>query len=100
MHWSIYPIYYTDAEVEASVFWSPDMNSWPIGKVPSAGKDWAEKEKASGDEMAAWHQQCNGHELGQASGDGKAQGSLVCSSQWGSKESATTGRLNNNNIAN
>ena len=28
-----------DAEVEAPVFWSFDMNSWLIGKVPDAGKD-------------------------------------------------------------
>ena len=43
----------TDAE--ASVFWSSDANSWLIGKVPDAGKDWGQKEKrASEDEMAGW----------------------------------------------
>ena len=45
-------------------------------------------------EMAGWHHQCNGHELGQASGDGKGQGSLACCSPWGHKVSDTTERLN------
>ena len=30
----------TDAEAETPVFWSSDVNSWLIGKVPDAGKDW------------------------------------------------------------
>ena len=43
----------TDAEVETPVFWSSDTNSWLIGKVPDAGKDWGQKEKwESEDEMA------------------------------------------------
>ena len=43
----------TDAEAETPVFWSSDANSWHIGKVPDAGKDWGQKEKrASEDEMA------------------------------------------------
>ena len=29
----------TDAEVEAPVFWSSDVNSRLLGKVPDAGKD-------------------------------------------------------------
>ena len=28
----------TDAEDEAPIFWSPDVKSRPIGKVPDAGK--------------------------------------------------------------
>ena len=44
-----------------------------------AGKDWGQKEKsASEDEMAGWHHQCDGHELGQTSGDGEGQRGLVC----------------------
>ena len=35
----------TDAEAEAPVFWSSDANSWLIGKVPDAGKDWGQKER-------------------------------------------------------
>ena len=30
----------TDAEAEAPVLWSSDTNSWLIGKVLGAGKDW------------------------------------------------------------
>ena len=33
--------------------------------------------------MAGWHHQCNGHELGQTSGDGEEQGDLACCSPWG-----------------
>ena len=43
------------------------------------------------DEMAGRHHWCNGHELGQTSGDGDGQGGLVCCSPWGHKESDTTG---------
>ena len=38
-----------------------------------------------------------GHEFEQALGDGEGQGSLVCCSPCGCKESDTTERLNNNN---
>ena len=53
------------------------------------------EKRASEDEMAGWYHQCNGHELGQTSGDDDGQGGLVCCRQWGCKESDTTGRLNN-----
>ena len=42
----------------------------------------------------------NGHEFEQAPGDGDGQGSLVCCSPWGCKESDTTEQLNNNKIKN
>ena len=35
----------TDAEAEAPVFWSPDVNSQLIRKEPDAGKDRGQKEK-------------------------------------------------------
>ena len=34
-----------DAEVEAPIFWPPDVKSWLIGKDLDAGKDWRQKEK-------------------------------------------------------
>ena len=69
----------TDAEAEATIFWSPDLNSWFIGKVPDGGKDGEQEEKrASEDEMAGWHHWCNVHELGQTLGDGDGQGGLAC----------------------
>ena len=40
--------------------------------------------------MAGWHHLLNGHEFEQSLGDGKRQGSLVCCSPWGCKESDTT----------
>ena len=49
------------------------------------------------DEMFGWHHRLNGHEFEPALGDGDGQGSLVCCSPWGHKESDMTERLNNNN---
>ena len=87
----------TDTEAETPVFWSSDVNSWLIGKVPDAGKDWGQKEKrASADEMGGWHHWCSGHELGQTSGDGEGQRGLTCCSPWSCKESDTTVWLNSN----
>ena len=46
--------------------------------------------------MVGWHHRLNGHEFEQAPGDSEeGQGSLVCCSPWGHKESDTTERLNN-----
>ena len=88
----------TDAETETPVFCSSNVNRRLIGKVPDAGKDWGQKEKrASEDKMAGWHHQCNEHGLGQTLGGGERQGGLACCSPCGSKESDTTGLLNNNN---
>ena len=68
--------------------------------------------RVSEDEMTGWHHRCNGHELGQTSGDGEGQRGLACCSNksaevtknhketWGHKESDTTGQLNNNNATN
>ena len=39
----------TVAEAEIPVFWLCDVNSWLIGKVPDAGKDWGQKKRASED---------------------------------------------------
>ena len=84
-----------DAEDETPVFWSPYVNSQLIGKVTDVGKDWGQKEKrVSEDEMAGWHYQCIGHELGQTPRGGEGQGGLVCCSPRGHKELHMTGRLN------
>ena len=42
------------------------------------------------DEMVGWHHRLNGHESEQAPGDGEGQGSLVCCSPRGHKESDMT----------
>ena len=54
--------------------------------------------RASEDEMAGWHHQCNGHELGQTLGHSEGHRGLVCCSSRGRKESETTERLNNNKV--
>ena len=46
------------------------------------------------DEIVGWHHRLNGHEFDQTPGDGDGQGSLVCCSPLGCKESDTTERLN------
>ena len=46
----------TDAEAEAPILWSPDVESWLIGKDPDAWRDWGQEEKVTTeDEMAGWH---------------------------------------------
>ena len=51
-----------------------------------------QKEKrVSEGEMTGWHYQCNGHELGQTSGDGEGQRGLARCSPWGHEESDMTG---------
>ena len=52
------------------------------------------------DDMVGWHHRLNGHEFEQAPRNGRGQGSLVCSSQWGCKKSDMTEQLNNNNTEN
>ena len=44
--------------------------------------------------MVGWHHLLNGHEFEQTPGDSEGQGSLVCCSPWGDKESDMTERLN------
>ena len=46
------------------------------------------------DEMVGWHHQLDRHEFVQALGVGDRQGSLVCGSPLGGKESDVTERLN------
>ena len=83
----------TDAE--APILWPPDVKSRPIGKDFDAGKDRGQEEKGTKeDEMVRWHHRLNGHEFAQTLGVGDGQGSLVCCSPWGRKESDTTERLN------
>ena len=42
------------------------------------------------DDMVGWHHRFSEHESEQTLGDGEGQGSLVCCSPWGHKESDTT----------
>ena len=46
--------------------------------------------------MIGWHHRLNGHEFEQNLGDSEGEGSLVCCSPCGCKESDTSEQLNNN----
>ena len=48
--------------------------------------------------MVGWHHQLSGHEFEQILGDSEGQGSLVCCSPWGRKESAVIEQLNKKSI--
>ena len=52
------------------------------------------EEEITEDEMIGWHHRLNGHEFEQAPGVGGEQGSLVCCSPCGRKESDMTEQLN------
>ena len=85
----------TDAEAETPVLWPPDVKKWVIGKDPDTGKNWRQEEKGmTEDVMVGWHRWWDGYEFEQALAVGDGQGSLVCYSLWGHKESDTTERLN------
>ena len=70
------------------ILWAPDTKNQLIGKDPDARKDWRQKDKrAEEDEMVGWHHWFNGHEFEQILEDCEGQGSLVCCSPWGHKDS-------------
>ena len=84
-----------DAEAETPILWPPDVKNWLLGKDPDIGKDWRQEKKATAEnEMVGWHHRLNGYELEQAPGAGDGQGSPVCCSPWGHKESDTAEQLN------
>ena len=73
--------------------WPPDAKSQLIGKEPNSGKDWRQEEKGTTEnERVGWHYY--GCKFEQAPGVGDGQGSLVCCSPWGCKESDRTEQLN------
>ena len=82
-------------KLKSPLLWPPDTKSLLIERDPDAGKDWRQEEiGTTEDEMIGWHYQLNGHEFEQTPEDGEGQGSLVCCSSWGFKESDTTEQLN------
>ena len=58
-----------------------------LGKIVRQEKGMIE------DEMVGWHHRLDAHEFEQALGVGDGQGSLLCCSPWGHKESDTTDLL-------
>ena len=59
-----------------------------LGKTEGRRRGWQ-------DETVGQQHRLNRHKFEQAPGDGEGQGSLVCCSSWGHKESDTTDGLNN-----
>ena len=89
----------TDAEAEAPVFWSSDMNRCLIGKVPDAGNDWGQKKR--GDQRMRWLDSTTTDAMNMNLGklwDLLRDREAVMLSLSGPKESDTTGCLNNNNV--
>ena len=78
----------TDGEAEAPILWPPDAKSQLTGKDFDAGKDWGHQKKGvTEDEMVGGQHQLNGHEFEQTPTDSEGQGSPMCCSPWGYKES-------------
>ena len=85
----------TGAEAETPILWPLDVKNGLTGRDPDARKDRRQEEKGmTEDEMDGWHHRLNGHKLEQVPRVGDRQGSLVCCSPWGRKESDTTEQLN------
>ena len=85
----------TDVEADSPILWPPAVKNWLLGKDPGAGKDWRQEEKGmTEDELVGWHYRLDGHEFERTPGVGDRQGSLVCCSSWGRKESDMTDQLN------
>ena len=61
-----------------------------LEKTLTLGKIEGRTKRGQEDEMVGWHHRLNGHESEQTWGDGDGQGSLVCCSPWGHKESDIT----------
>ena len=59
-------------------------------KTLMLGKTTRRRRRGNSDEMVGWHHQLNGHESEKIPGDGEGQGSLVCCSPLGCKESDMT----------
>ena len=51
----------TDAKAEVPILWPPDARSWLTEKDPDAGKEWGCENRATEDEMVAWHHRLNTH---------------------------------------
>ena len=61
-----------------------------LEKTLMLGRIGAGKKGKTEDEMVDWHRQLNGHEFEQTPGESDGQGSLMCCSPWGCKDSDTT----------
>ena len=85
-------------DAEALIVWP---KSWLTGKDPYARKDWEQEEKGeTEDKIVGWHHQLDGNEFEQTPEDHEGQGSLMCCSPWGRKESDITEQVNSKSPVN
>ena len=85
----------TDVEAEAPILGHLIWRTDSLEKTLNAAKDWRlEEKRTTEDETTGWHHRLDGHEFEKALGVGDGQGSLVCCSPWGRKESDMTEWLN------
>ena len=61
-----------------------------LEKTLMLGKIEGGRGRGKQDEMVGWHHRLDGHEFEPALGVGDGQGSLVCCSPWGHKETDRT----------
>jgi len=61
-----------------------------LEKTLMLGKIEDKRRRGQEDEIVGWHHRLDGHEFEQAPGVDDGQGSLVCCSPWGHKESDMT----------
>ena len=77
----------TEAEAEASVLWPPDSKNWLIGNGPNAGKDWGQEERrVTENGIVGCINNSADMRLSKLLRDSEGQGSLVCCSSWGHKQ--------------
>ena len=86
-----------DAEAEAPVFWSPDVNRQLMLKTLMLGKTEGRRRREH--QRMSWMDGITdtGTWFGQTPGDGEEQRGLACCSPWDCTELDTTGQLNNKN---
>ena len=80
----------TYAKLKLRYFGHVMRSTASLEKTLMLGKIEDEEKGTTEDEMCGWHHWRDGREFEQALGVGDGQGSLVCCSPWGHKESGTT----------
>ena len=80
----------TDAAAEAPILWPPDVKSQLVGKDLMLGK--IEGKRRRGRQRMRWLNSITNSmdESEQTPGDSEGQGSVVCCSPWGCKQSDMT----------
>ena len=81
----------TEAKAETPLLWPMMWRTDSLEKALMLGKIEGRSRSETEDEMVGWHHWLNGRESEQTPGDNsEGQGSLVCCSPWGHKESDMT----------